>query len=76
MTLHAKIAMSDVISVPLKASISNQISFAVSLRFSDLRIPYLKEAMEKLKEINNFPSQKNDSIFHIFDQIKVSRVPL
>ena len=28
-------------------------------------------AMENLTEINPFPSQKNDGIFHIFDSMKV-----
>ena len=31
--------------------------------------------MKKLTKIITFQSQKNDDIFHIFDQIKVLRIP-
>ena len=29
----------------------------------------------KVNRIKQFPSQENDDIFHMFDQIKVSRIP-
>ena len=30
----------------------------------------------QMEKVKHFSSQENDDIFHIFDQIKVSRVPL
>ena len=51
-------------------------SFVVSLRKWKLHFMLTNEPMKKLTNINTF-SQKNDGIiFKIFDQIKVSGVPL
>ena len=49
-------------------------SFMVSLRKWLAYFLFIIKAMVKLTEINTFPSQENDDIFHIFYQIKVSRV--
>ena len=43
---------------------------------SPLVLAYKKQYIEKLTEINIFRVKKNEGIFHIFDQIKVSRIPL
>ena len=51
--------------------------FLFYLRFlckSDLPISWLKEAMEKTHRNKHLSIYKNDGIFHMFDQIKVSRV--
>ena len=50
----------------------NWISFFLLLQ----HFSCFQEAMEKLTEINAFRVFKNYSIFHKFDQIKVSRLPL
>ena len=43
---------------------------------SELHISCLIKRMEKFTEINTFRIIKMTLIFHIFDQTKVSRVPL
>ena len=78
MSLHGKMAIPDLQRFPLYCLIKYELdinvfvslnylfSFAVSLwKFFFLQLPCLKEAMEKLTEINTliFETKKNDCLF-------------
>ena len=47
----------------------------IPLKAFSAKVSCFKETLEKcMHRINNFLSKKNDVIFHIFDQMKISRV--